>query len=410
MRSPDMSHIRAALLLLVQSLLLIACSPASLTGKVQRNDLFSLGYGMAENQIDLSSQGRDGVDLTMGQGIFHLLDGRSRKVMRFSSYGDLLALIYDPSVSPVPRIVQPLATQGSETPEDTENVLAGRYAVPVSLVQPRKMAVGKDQTVYLADRDTASSDWIVRRFGAMGVEKAYLGQEGPGGSPFPAVLSMEILEDDTLGVVSANESGFLVHHFGKEGSLLSSLRMGRDALPQPQELAEAGGKTSDGGRTEASGSASRIHTNLDSLLMRSEGESFGVILKLDYYREFYDPVSLVIARNEFAGSWIISMDGWTGRIESSMRVAAGGLETPSPELIGTSSGQYYMLYAPGDGDGFGSWIVQLMDDKGKVHRRLKILAPEGMREMITIRVSEEGQVYAMFKMDDKVQVSLWNFR
>ncbi|MDP2790289.1 MAG: hypothetical protein Q8O15_00860 [Rectinemataceae bacterium] len=408
MRSLGMSPFCAALVLLVQSLLFIACTPASLTGKVQRKDLFSVGYGMSENQVDLSSQGRDGMDLTMSQGIFHMLDGRSRKVMRFSSYGDLLALLYDPLISPVPRIVQPLATPGADTTEDKGQALAGRYAVPLTFTQPRKMAVGKDQTMYVADRGTASSDWVVRRFGAMGIEKAYLGQEGPGGSPFPAVLSMDVLGDDTLGVVSATESGYLVHHFGKEGNLLSSLRIGRDALPLPQELADTGGGRPDGGRTEAGGTASRIHTNLDGMILTSEGESFGVILKLDYYREFYDSASLVIARNEFSGSWIIAMDGWTGRILYNTRIAAGGQESPAPELIGLNSGLYYMLYASTSSD--EPRIIQLMDDKGKIHRRVRISAPEGAREMITIRVSAEGQVYALFKMDEEVQVSLWNFR
>jgi hypothetical protein len=55
-------------------------------------------------------------------------------------------------------------------------------------------------------------------------------------------------------------------------------------------------------------------------------------------------------------------------------------------------------------------MIQLMDDKGKVHSRARIDPPEGVREMITIKVSEEGQVYALLKMDEKVQISMWNFR
>jgi len=431
MRRVGISPSCAALTLLLPALLLAACAPASQAGSVQRRDLFSIGYGMSENQIDLSTQGRDGIDLTMSKGIFHMLDGSGRKVMRLSSYGDLLALLYDPSISPVPNIVEPLALAGIDTAGE-EGRAAGRYAVPVTFTQPRAMAVGLDQTIYVADKVAQASariydtqlasycDRIIRRFGTMGQEKAYLGQEGPGGSPFPAVMAMDVFDDNTLGIISVTESAFLVYHFGKEGNLLSSLRIGQDALPLPVELSENEGESLGGEGTEGTGISSRIHANLDSMMMASGGESFRIVLKLDYYREYYDSASLAISRNEYAGSWIFTMDGWTGRIESSLSIAAGGEEVPVPELIGQNSGLYYLLYSVSDRVAENSeagttqtgksWMIQLMDDKGKVHNRARIDPPEGVREMITIRVSEEGQVYALLKMDEKVQISMWNFR
>ena len=431
MRRVGISLSLAALALLAPVLLLAACAPASQTGSIQRRDLFSIGYGMSENQIDLSTQGRDGIDLTMSKGIFHMLDGSSRKIMRLSSYGDLLALLYDPSISPVPNIVKPLAMPGIDAAEE-EGRAVGRYAVPIAFTQPREMAVGLDQTIYIADKVAQPSariydtklasycDRIIRRFGTMGQEKAYLGQEGPGGSPFPTVISMDVFGDDTLGIVSVTESAFLVYHFGKEGNLLSSMRIGQDALPLPVELSENEGESPGDSGTEGTGINSRIHANLDSMMMTSGGEFFGIVLKLDYYKEFYDSASLAISRNEYAGSWIFAMDGLTGRIGSSLSIAAGGQEIPIPELIGQNSGLYYLLYSVSDrvaenveagtARSGKSWMIQLMDEKGKVHNRARIEPPEGVREMITIRVSEEGQVYALLKMDEKVQISLWDFR
>ena len=410
----------AALALLVLAFLLTACSSSSRTDNIQRKDLFTVGYGMSENQIDLSAQGRDGIDLTMSKGIFHLLDGGSRKVMRLSSYGDLLALFYNPSISPVPGIVKPLGMPERDVPKEEGQTAAGRYAVPVTFAQPRKIAVGQDQTIYVADKVAHVSsriydvqlasycDRIIRRFGAMGVEKAYLGQEGPGGSPFPTVISMDVLSDDTLGVVSATESAFLVHHFDKDGNLLSGLRIGRDALPVPSELSGLEVKEFVGAKTEGAGNSSRIHANLDSMIMESGGESFRIMLKLDYYREYYDSASLAISLNEYAGSWIFAMDGWTGHIESSLPIAPGREETPSPELIGQNSGLYYLLYAAPESKKF--WLIQLMNADGKVQSRVRIEPPEGTREMITIKVSEDGLVYALLKVDEKVQISLWDIK
>ncbi|PKL06459.1 MAG: hypothetical protein CVV53_04195 [Spirochaetae bacterium HGW-Spirochaetae-9] len=420
MKSPGKSLSCAALVLLVQTFVFTACSPSSQAGLIQRIDLFSVGYGLSENNIDLSSQGRDGIDLTMSQGIFHMLDGRSRKIMRLSSYGDLLALLYDPSISPVPGIVKPLTAPLPDGAKIKGQASAGRYAVPVSFAQPRKIAVGQDQTIYVADKVPQASariydpqsasylDGIVRRFGAMGVEKASIGQEGPGGTPFPVILSMDVFREGTFGVFSASESTFLVHHFGKEGNLLSSLRIGRDALPLPRELSENAGKKLDGRENEAASNSSKIIAHLDGILMEAEGETFRIMLKLDYYKEYYDSASLVIARNEYAGSWIFTMDGWTGRVEFSLPITAGGQEAPPPELIGQNSGLYYLLYQTKSS--LGSYSIQLMDEKGKVHHRSRIDLPDGVRETVTIRVSEEGQVYALLTLEEKVQVSLWDLR
>ena len=408
----------AALALLVLASLLTACGSSSRAGNIQRKDLFAVGYGMSENQIDFSAQGRDGIDLTMGKGIFHLLDGGSRKVMRLSSYGDLLALFFDPSISPLPGIVKPLSLSDGDASGDEGPTVAGRYAVPVTFTQPSRIAVGLDQTIYIADKVAEASfriydvhlasycDRIIRRFGSMGVEKAYIGQEGPGGSPFPAIMSMEVFSDDSLGVLSATESAFLVHHFDRAGNLLSSLHIGRETLPVPSELSGFEGNARVDAKTEGAWNSTRIHANLDSMMMASEGASFRLILKLDFYREYYDSASLAISLNEYAGSWIFAMDGWTGHIENSLPIAPASAEGPSPELIGLNSRLYYLLYPATEDD--TSWEVRLMNLDGKVQSRVRIEAPEGTREMITIKVSEEGLVYALLKMDENVQVSLWD--
>jgi len=412
-------HMFRILSAVAASLVFGSCQPARQIKSVVRSDLFSLGYGLSETQVDLSAGGDEGIDLVMREGIFHLLDGSGKKVMKLSSYGDLLALLYDPSRSTDLEIMKP-ATQ--ENGQAARSEIQGRFAAPIHFVAPDKIAVDASQTIYVADRIASASariydaqsesycDRIVRRFGAQGVELPYLGQEGPGGSPFPYIISIDAMANDTLCVVSGSESAILVHHFGKTGNLLSSLRLSRDGLPLPLSLSEA-----------ASGKKGvRMHANLDTMLGSSEGEAFEITLKIDYYREFFDPESLVIAREDFAGSWIFTLDGANGHTVRSLAIVPEDSDASIPELIGENSGMYYLLSGSEGTETMNekgsalsrvsSRVLQLVDKNGKVQLRYRIDLPEGVNEIAALKVSSAGQIYALLKADENIRLVWWSYR
>ena len=404
---------------LAVGVILASCQPARQIKSVIRSDLFSIGFGLSENQIDLSTGEDDSLDIVMREGIFHILDGSGKKVMKLSSYGDLLALLYDPSRSPNPEIMKPTSP---ETGQQTKVEAQGRFAAPITFVSPEKVAVDSNQTIYVADRVASSSariydsqsaaycDRIVRRFGERGVELPYLGQEGPGGSPFPYISAIDIMENDTIAVVSASESAILVHHFGKAGNLLSSLRLGRESLPLPESLSEPAKKSRD----------FRIHANLDKMLEISSSETFEILTKIDYYKEFFDPQSLVISREEFAGSWLFTLDGASGRILRSFAIVTAKPDAVNPELIGLNSGLFYLLSdievsndntEPTEGSNVGSSrMLQLVDEEGKVQFRYRIELPRGVSAVIALKVSSAGQVYALLQGEESIRAVWWAFR
>ncbi|MFA5852574.1 MAG: hypothetical protein WC820_07735 [Spirochaetales bacterium] len=402
------------------SMMLASCQPARQIKSVVRSDLFSIGYGLSENQMDLSAGEDDSIDIVMREGIFHILDGSGKKVMKLSSYGDLLALLYDPSRSPDLEIMKP-ATQ--EAGQQTKTGTQGRFAAPIHFVAPEKIAVDASQTIYVADRvanpsariyDAQSAsycDRIVRRFGAQGLELPYLGQEGPGGSPFPYIISIDAMGNDTLCIVSGSESAILVHHFSKTGNLLSSLRLSRESLPLPVSLSEL----------TAGVKGIRIHANVDKMLGSSAGETFEIALKIDYYKEYFDPESLAISREEFAGSWIFTLDGANGRTLRSLAIVAENTDAAIPELIGENSELYYLL---SDMETTGttamagkaalnqgsSRMLQLMDKNGKVQLRYRIDLPKGVSEIAVLKVSSAGQIYALLKADENIRLVWWSYR
>jgi len=421
------AYLPRACLLLAACLVLAGCPERRQIKDLVRSDLFSLGYGLSENQIAPSAGGPEGLDVVMREGIFHILDGSGRKIMRLSSYGDLLALLYDPSRTPEPRMMKPAETQ----PADSRSgpvAAPGRYAAPLRFVSPEKLAVDSGQTVFVVDRVAnpaariydpqlaAYCDRIVRRFGDRGEELPYVGQEGPGGSPFPYVMAVDVLENDTFAVVSASESIFQIHHFGKAGNLLSSLRLDRENLPLPEPVAGA----------EEPGL--RMHASLDRVLESDAGDGFVVTMKIDYYRERFDPESQVLSGSEFAGSWLIMVDGATGIRKGSLAIAQEAQAASIDELVGASSGYFYFLSAEPAGDagegivekGTGSGtgknpgeafrILRRIDAQGKVDLRRRIDFPEGSREVAAIKVSSTGQLYALIKTDDSAKVVFWDFR
>lgn len=390
------------------AILLASCGSSRRVRNIVRTDLFSLNYGVAEDQISLASEGAERFDVVMREGIFHILNGTGRKVMKLSSYGDLLALLYDPAVSPAPRLDK-AGAQGESPNASSAQAAQGRYAAPVTFLSPGNIAVDSAQTIYVADRMEATSrifdqqtgswcDGSVRRFGAQGVELAPLGQEGPGGTPFPTILSLDALENDTLSVVAASETVVLVYHFGKTGNLLSVLRLARDSLPVPESL----------GGSESAKPGARIHANIDGIRSTSQGSDFEVALKMDYYREDFTEGSAVRSGTEYVGSWIYRLDGKSGAEKGRITIAPMGADLDIPQLAGISGGLYYLLSRRLDKDD-GGFMLQLTDEKGKALSRYRMELPGGTREVMALKVSATGQVYALLGADDAVRAVWWDY-
>ena len=120
----------------------------------------------------------------MQEGIIFIANSRGRKVMEFSSYGDLLSLYYNQSQNPIPVLLQS-ANDG--------NRVSSRAALSFPFLDVGEIAVSDSGILFVEDaipenraeydeEQKAYLDRVVRRFDRSGIYLDYLGQEGVGGN------------------------------------------------------------------------------------------------------------------------------------------------------------------------------------------------------------------------------------
>jgi len=325
---------------------LASCSDGDTSIAVRREQLFTLGYGTSEDQIDLFQlEGAASplkTRIAMQEGIFYVANGSGAKIVRLSSFGDVLSMIYNPDKNPEPQVLRPPAAK----PE-----AAGRRAVAYPFRAVGEIAIGIDQTVYVEDRlpperrvqdrdSGALLDYVILRFGKDDQFLDYIGQEGIGGTPFPYVLGLYATSSNQCVVVSMTQSAWLIHWFDEKGSLLRSIKLRRDALPQPDKEGE-------------------LIASLDRIVPDPAGE--GLVIKIDYYEEAIDLSTGSRIGVEYDSSWVFRMDPrdasypekW--KIPVSVKTAKTGPEGQTvqyvrvPELLGAAGTALFFLSSDDQG-------------------------------------------------------------
>lgn len=219
-------------------LLVVACGRGAVSGEVLAGEaLFSLDIGVLENEMDFFYRG-DTLPLGknsifMYRGIIFIGNSLGHKVMEFSSYGDLISLIYNDDENPRPLL---LSVRSSE-----ENIV-NKPSHPFPFRKIGDIAVSSEHVLLVEDRvapervdfDKETStvlQHIIHRFNADGSYMDYIGQEGVGGTPFPFIVSMGLTARDDLVVITRNNYFHNVFWYNKEGERLFSVVLDDAHLP-----------------------------------------------------------------------------------------------------------------------------------------------------------------------------------
>ena len=208
--------------LLISGIIFTSCLGNETVQSISETELFSLPYGNFEEQLsvsDLNDVGNVRFGIAMQDGFFYLVNGESKKILELNSYGDLLSLFYNED-SQTARLLE-----NSKRPD-----ISIHHEISYPFDYPGMVAVDSNKNVYTVcsipwDRQEKSDDsttlysHTVLRFARDGSSVDYIGQQGPGGTPFPFIKNIYTTSKDELVVVASSSSGLLVYWFASDGFL-----------------------------------------------------------------------------------------------------------------------------------------------------------------------------------------------
>ena len=224
------------------SFILFSCDTDSIVGNLKTEELFSLNYGNYEDEFHLyTSEPADYFSsLVMRDGFFYVADSASKKVNQFSSYGDLVSILYNPVNNPVPSFVQLSDIEVANTGFPTEAATKRSTEYPFNKITG--ISTDSRQYLYVVDylpegRYETDSETgqllrqVVLRFSADGTFIDYIGQQGPGGIPFPTIKNIYTTNNNELITVCISPEKYIVYWFSEDGFLKYTIPFYFDQLP-----------------------------------------------------------------------------------------------------------------------------------------------------------------------------------
>ena len=374
-------------------------------------ELFSLSLGKLDNQIDMFAAANGNVEkktsISMRDGWFYVANGASGKVMVFSSYGDIISLLYNGQTNPSPVFMnQPSAPRPSASDASTDDVESTRSAVSYPFLDLGEIAVASDKTLYVEDgvpeakevKDDAHGVLLTRvvlRFDRKGKSQGYLGQEGLGGTPFPYIMALHVTAKDQLVVVTRLPQSWEIFWYSREGALLYQVEIDAKHLPA---VAQKG-----------------VTPSLVNIIPDMQNPFLYLVVYL--YREPADDPS---RGNSSADSDVVSRvyrlnlrnrqyDSFIEMPQNPPRKETSGLKTteiPSPpsDLLGVSAGGYYYLLGFADSN---LYSLQILDQAGRVRARRYMVIEDSELTFRDLRLSPTGLVYGLLVDQTKAHVIWW---
>jgi hypothetical protein len=366
-------------------------------------ELFSLSLGKMEDQVDLFQFEGSTVERTnsvyMRDGWFYIANGNAGKIMVFSSYGDLIFLLYNPQKNPPPTILPPLDPNAA-------GEASTRGAVAYPFADIGEIAVSSDKTLYVEDAVTEAKtvkdpdngvilSRVIQRFDRKGKPLGYIGQEGIGGKPFPFISALHVTEKDQLVVVCRLPQSWEVYWYSRDGVPLYQAEIDNGHLPvKPQK------------------GVTPVLVNIIPDLQAS------LLYLLVYsYNTPSDATSAQGAAQDNVGARVYRLDLRTGRYDPASvefpqnpprreKTGLKSTEIPSPpsDLLGISAGGYFTLMAYTDSN---LYTLQILDPAGKVKARRHMVIEDSELTFRDLRLSSEGIIYGLLADQSRAHVSWW---
>mgnify|MGYP005836211385 FL=1 len=385
-------------LLTILSIVFWGCKQSSPT-VLEREELFTITLGKLEDQLDLfyitESPYQVQPSLWAQEGRFYLSNNPSAKVMVFSSYGDLLALFYNPEKNPPPP-VQYLEEKGG--------AVSNRKLFPYAFNQIGKIAVTPKGSVYIEDKLPTERSVFEKELGVLlngivlrfenGEYRGYLGQEGMGGTPFPFIERLQVTQAEDVVVICRTPTLWIVYWFSPDGALKYKLDFSLPDLPGPFE--------------------GKVYANLDTILPSPVSPT--LFFKVSYFKEGLDSQTGIRYGIEQLRTKIFGFDLPVGGFkelfdvpENPTLVRAKGttdtVEMPLVyELLGVFPNEQFLFLS---GHGKDTRQLLILQPNGKVHSKKTIHVEDSQLLYSTFHLTLEGILSALLVSDVGAKVVWW---
>ena len=210
------------------------------TRAIVEEALFTLKLGVQESNINFFSFSNVSTEnhpsIIMRNGIFAISDPANSKIMEFTSYGDLLNLYYNTQKNPPPLTLR------IQSPGSNSTTLVNKLAFPYPFEYVGHIAYTRTNMLLVQDQVPASRviyddqrgvflNQVILRFNSRGEYQDYIGQEGIGGTAFPAIQSIQVTRNNHIVVNTQVPSGNMIFWYNELGDLLYSVEIEPQHLP-----------------------------------------------------------------------------------------------------------------------------------------------------------------------------------
>ncbi|MBP5402444.1 MAG: hypothetical protein J6Y36_04720 [Treponema sp.] len=399
------SLIICTILAISSAFLGISCRRNTVVPSIKRDDLFSLKYGNFENQLNLFDLSETGnlinTSIAMKNGFFYISNGESKKILEMNSYGDLLSLYYNSQKNPSPLFNSSnINTVGNQLKNQE---ISTKKIIDYPLNNPSHICVDSKQLIYVVelfpeqqfetDNNRTLRQIVLRFDGNQCI--GHIGQQGPGGTPFPFIKNIYTTSNNELVVICIVPEGIEVYWFSESGYPMHNILINSNDAPNP---------LSD---------KSDLNTFLKVENVIPDSKDGRLFVKIDYFNSVIDETSKVQSGIEYNSTYIYPLDVVTGKygrpisIPAYEEVITQGFSKQiykNPyDFLGVSGNNWMFFTIPTE----NGYVVQIVDpSSGKVIKRLLQFDKEKV-VYHNFYLSGEGIISALLASKDKAEIVWW---
>ncbi|WP_407425455.1 LIC_12708 family protein [Treponema sp.] len=377
---------------------LSSCVKSNQLNSVNENKLFTLDYGNFENELnlfDLAKKGNIRTYMTMRDGFFYIANGESKKILEFNSYGDLLSLYYNDEV------LKDVAFAGKNSTNSTKKAVSYPFNTlgPIAIDSRKYIYAIDTLPVERQERDISNRlllSSVVLRFDSSGKFIDYIGQEGPGGTPFPFVKNVYTTRENELVVICTSNDGLTAYWFNTNGFLLYTVPVSKENVPKIQ-------------RDESSDVP--YYVSITNIV--PDCSEHKLYVNVDYYAASLDSQLKVQSGIDYYTTLLCPLNVETGFYDEPLEIPSyeyALTENLTKEIynlpydfLGVTENGWFFFIVPNE-EGF---IVQMVQPDGQRIVKRSLSVDHSKILYYTLSLSGKGIISALFVKNENAETVWW---